>query len=427
MIDYILTPLWVFMEMFFLDVLADTFLLKKKSQTWPKRICGLLFLTMIMSVSVTLFQDTAVIKLFFDFLLAYAYLSYFYHTTPWEAVTVYLFNYSVIINVDFIGLSAYYHVLGTSENTLIFYIMCLAVKSAELGSGFLIRWIWRRNGAVSIHSKEMRALFPAFGIIVGAGVFASEFLVQTQTVPAEVTILMSGMIGLNVTLVFYMLLASRAEIEKNNLRDAALQTGMQLKIYKNKQELYVRQGKRLHEYKNQLLTISHMLNQGLISQALEYIRGLTGGMARELERIYTNHPVVDAVLNMKRQEALAKGVNINFMGSDLKNMALKEEEIIILLGNLLDNAIEAAEQCEAGRSIQVRIVQEERQLVISVKNPCARKPLLEDGRMVTTKPDGDNHGYGLAAIQDIARQHDGVFVIKEEENCVKATVLIPEP
>ena len=237
---------------------------------------------------------------------------------------------------------------------------------------------------------------------------------------------MAGMIGLNIFLVFNMLLAARVELEKNSLKDAARQTKMELLIYQNKQELYTKQGKRLHEYKNQLLTISDMLEQGLVSQTLQYIQGLTGEIGKALERIYTNHPVVDAILNMKRQEALNRGVNVNLMCGDLRDMILKEDEIIILLGNLLDNAIEAAEKCESEGMVLVRIVREKRQLVITVKNSYAGQLHLEDSRLMTSKLDEENHGYGLAAIQDIAGRYDGTFVVKAEGDYVKATVLIPD-
>lgn len=426
MIAYILTHLWVFMEMLFLDILADAFLIKKKSGSRSKRVFGLLFLTMVMSVSVTLFEDIVALKLFFDFLLVYAYLLYFYQTTLGEALSVYVINYSVIICIDFIGVSGYYYIFGTSENMPMFYLMCLMVKSTELGSGFLIRWFWKKGGNAAIRSEGIRALFPSFVIIAGAGIFASQFLMRTQTVPVEVAVLMAGMIGLNIFLVFNMLLAARVELEKNSLKDAARQTKMELLIYQNKQELYTKQGKRLHEYKNQLLTISDMLEQGMVSQTLQYTQGLTGEIGKALERIYTNHPVVDAILNMKRQEALNRGVNVNLMCGDLRDMILKEDEIIILLGNLLDNAIEAAEKCESEGMVLVRIVREKRQLVITVKNSYAGQLHLEDSRLMTSKLDEENHGYGLAAIQDIAGRYDGTFVVKAEGDYVKATVLIPD-
>lgn len=427
MINFILAPLWVFMEILLLDILADAFLIKKISKSRLKRVSGLLLLTMFESVLVLLMRDVVMIKILLFFLPAYAYLLLFYHTTLGEAFSVYVINYSVIISIDFICVSGYYYIFGTSENIGMLYIMCLATKCTELGSGFLIRRLWRRGGKATIRSAEIRALFPSFVIIVGVGIFAAEFLIRMQSVPVEVMVLMAGMIGLNIFLFFYMLLAAKTELEKNSLRDAARQTRMQLEIYQNKQELYIKQGKRLHEYKNQLLAISHMLEQGRVSQTFQYIQGLTGGIAKELDRIYTNHPIADAILNMKRQEALNRGINVNFMCSDLREMRLKEDEIIILLGNLLDNAIEATEKCESDKNIQVWIVQEERQFVITVKNPYVERPRWEEGRIVTLKPDGEKHGYGLASINDIAERYDGVFGIKTEEDYVKATVLIPEP
>ena len=63
----------------------------------------------------------------FDAKKEYAYLLYFYQTTLGEALSVYVINYSVIICIDFIGVSGYYYIFGTSENMPMFYLMCLMV------------------------------------------------------------------------------------------------------------------------------------------------------------------------------------------------------------------------------------------------------------------------------------------------------------
>lgn len=428
MIHSIMTCLWMFMELFCLDILAGAFLIKKKlGLDRVKRVFALLFMTLVMSASVILLEDAAIFGLILDFSLICTYLLAFYQTTLREAFFVYAIHYSVISCIDLCVLFGYNLVFGNSAKIWTYYLMCLFVRITELGSVSLIRWFWRKSGEGTLGSEGILASFPPFIIITGAGIFAAQFLMRTQIVPVRMPALMSGMIGLNMFLFFYMLMAARTESEKNRLRDVARQTRMQLQIYQNKQELYTKQGKRLHEYKNQLLTISHMLEQGLVSQTLALIQDLTGGIAKELERIYTNHPTADAILNMKRQEALSREINVNIICSDLKDLMLKEDEIIILLGNLLDNAMEAAEKCESGRSIQIGIVQEERQFVITVRNPCAEQPHWEEGRIATSKPDGENHGFGLEAIQEIVGRYDGSFAIKAEENCVKATVVIPKP
>lgn len=71
----------------------------------------------------------------------------------------------------------------------------------------------------------------------------------------------------------------------------------------------------------------------------------------------------------------------------------------------------------------VRIVREKRQLVITVKNSYAGQLHLEDSRLMTSKLDEENHGYGLAAIQDIAGRYDGTFVVKAEGDYVKCDCL----
>lgn len=69
MINFILAPLWVFMEILLLDILADAFLIKKISKSRLKRVSGLLLLTMLESVLVLLMRDVVMIKILLFFCL----------------------------------------------------------------------------------------------------------------------------------------------------------------------------------------------------------------------------------------------------------------------------------------------------------------------------------------------------------------------
>ena len=107
MINFILAPLWVFMEILLLDTLADAFLIKKISKSRLKRVFGLLLLTMLESVLVLLLRDVVMIKIFLFFLPVYAYLLLFYHTTLGEAFSVLLYFWDFGKYRD-----ALYHVYG---------------------------------------------------------------------------------------------------------------------------------------------------------------------------------------------------------------------------------------------------------------------------------------------------------------------------
>lgn len=88
MINFILAPLWVFMEILLLDTLADAFLIKKISKSRLKRVFGLLLLTMLESVLDAAAAGCSDDQNISFFLPVYAYLLLFYHTTLGEAFSV---------------------------------------------------------------------------------------------------------------------------------------------------------------------------------------------------------------------------------------------------------------------------------------------------------------------------------------------------
>lgn len=141
-------------------------------------------------------------------------------------------------------------------------------------------------------------------ILIWIGSFLKELLYKNNS--GDIIVLLIIIICLSEFSVLYLLLAARAELERGRIKAAAVQTQMQLGIYKSKQDLYTEQSKRIHDHKNQLLAICHMLEQNQVPQALKYTRKLTGYMVKELDPIYTNHPIADGILNMKKQEAYDK-------------------------------------------------------------------------------------------------------------------------
>ena len=123
------------------------------------------------------------------------------------------------------------------------------------------------------------------------------------------------------------------------------------------QAVYERQGRKLHDYKNQIRTMQVLLKDGDAQSAVELAERLTESILVDMAAVDTKHPVVNAVLNQKYHAAKEQGVSMIFRVSDMREIRLNEEEIVILLSNLLDNAIR---EC-------VKIVQNGRKAVINIK------------------------------------------------------------
>lgn len=121
--------------------------------------------------------------------------------------------------------------------------------------------------------------------------------------------------------------------------------------------------------------------------------------------IQDNNPVVDAILNQKYAQACELGIRVDFAINDLAEFPLSNKETVVVLSNLLDNAIEACKTQKGTRLIRVKIQCSEEKTILSVMNTIDKAPVMENGLPVTTKADPLAHGYGLQNIVSILADH----------------------
>lgn len=96
-------------------------------------------------------------------------------------------------------------------------------------------------------------------------------------------------------------------------------------------------------------------------------------------------------------------------------MNIKSADLCAILGNLLDNAIEACAKVEdeEKRHIRLLIRRIQQMLVIKVENTYSYKPVVKDGNFQTSKTDGGLHGWGIKSAKTAAEKYDGMI----QTNC----------
>ena len=152
---------------------------------------------------------------------------------------------------------------------------------------------------------------------------------------------------------------------------------------------------------------------------------LTESISVDLSAINTNHPVVNAVLNHKFHTAKEKQIAMIFQVGDVHEICLTEEEIVILLGNLLDNAIAECERVvKAGRDavIQLKFIHEDGKVILSVKNPVLAKVQIVDNKVQVNAKTG--HGIGLKNVEAVAEKYDGNIAFDCDEKEFRAAVIL---
>ena len=251
-------------------------------------------------------------------------------------------------------------------------------------------------------------------ITVGAMLLMFFYSSTEAEVQTAYLFLSVGLIFINIFVIELM----QGILEKEELlRESALagqKKESRLAHYRDMQAVYERQGRKMHDYKNQIRTMQVLLKKGDTQAAAALAERLPESISVEMAAVNTNHPVVDAVLNQKFHAAREQGVSMTFRVGDMGGLRLDEEETVILLSNLLDNAIhECVKVAQLGRKavIHVKLVQEDGKLIFFVRNPVAEKVEVTEST-------------GLSNVKAVADKYGGDFAVSCDAEKFQAVVML---
>lgn len=169
--------------------------------------------------------------------------------------------------------------------------------------------------------------------------------------------------------------------------------------------LYEKQLQNTHDTVNHLLVIRSFIESGKSDAALNYLTNM-------LERtavsgiISCNNSAVDALLNRKYTVAKEKGIDTYYEINDISECYVSDIDLITIISNSLDNALEAVEKSES-KTIGVKIVYKDNVLLISVKNSFKNE---------TEKSYKQGRGNGLKIIDRVIKQYDGIYTVQSSND-----------
>lgn len=290
---------------------------------------------------------------------------------------------------------------------------------------FLKRYIVKQSFDMLNMTEWFRfILFPVFTIIIIMLLSTNYGLVGNETQKNALLGVTFGLLVMNL-MVFYLIgdiTKRESKIRENEivLERVKHETGM----YRTISENYEKQRKREHEFKNQLAFIAALARENRVDEIHHYLKEYDQEIMQNTDSIDTNNVIVNAILNSKYQEMREKGILFVVKINDLSTLQMQDEDIVLILSNLLNNAIEAAEQSEEA-VVKLKFVIEEEQTILSVINTFSKEPVVSGNRFLTTKTeDADRHGIGLENIKETVEKYDGSCVIRHDEKNFKVAILI---
>ncbi len=179
-----------------------------------------------------------------------------------------------------------------------------------------------------------------------------------------------------------------------------------------------------HDYHNHLQTLKAKLDMGQGEGARAYLDRLEEDLDGIRALAETGNVSVDAILNAKLSLVLKKEIELNFKAQVPQALTVSDIDLCVILGNLIDNAVESCEQVEEDRRfLRLYIGVLKKQLYLSITNATAETVRKIDAAYISAKR--GNHGHGLKRIDRVVEKYGG-YVNRQNEPGVFATeILLP--
>lgn len=184
-----------------------------------------------------------------------------------------------------------------------------------------------------------------------------------------------------------------------------------------------------HDYNNLRIAVAELMKIGKTSEALGLLNTYDdsiNGCENLFLHFDTGNGIADALLSEKQRRAIVINTVIEFDGC-IPTDKIAPEYLCIVLGNILDNAIEASEKivCNEIKNIKVICRYTRGYMFIKVMNPVSENVKIIKNFIPSTKTDKLAHGFGLYSLNKIVKKYDGKFDISCENNIFYTNIALP--
>lgn len=178
-----------------------------------------------------------------------------------------------------------------------------------------------------------------------------------------------------------------------------------------------------HDYHNHMQTIKAHLALGQVAEAEDYVDRMEGELDRIDFKYKTGNIGVDAILNSKLTMAEKHGIAVKCDAVLPGELPVSQLDLCVILGNLIDNAVEACDKMESHKFLRLYMCVRKKQLYISVTNATSEVIRKLDWEYISMKR--GNHGHGLKRI-DLTVAKCGGYINRQNEPGVFATeIMLP--
>ena len=355
-------------------------------------------------------------------LLVIAAVAWYYQRKKIKNILFLIFFYDVGVGLwDFL-LQAGLGILFRSEKFI-------NPSVPEFLAGIWLVRLFMLGAAIALvkQCNKNEVMMRTLSIVVSMGLFGTVMLSQQTILPLDEDQIGSWII-LVVILTFAILFYRTNQQYEMEVEIAKLkqeQTEIIERDYQALRRTYVENAKLYHDLHNHIEAIYQCLIQGETKEAVRYCEDLRTPVREISQTIWTGDKALDYLISSKmalaEQEQIKIKVNIEYP----HNTNIRSVDLTTILGNLLDNALEAVKTApDSLRFLNLTVRRINAMLIIKVENGYGNTPTEENGKLLTSKMDKAFHGWGLKSVQTAADRYDGTISIDYKEGIFQSVVTL---
>ena len=349
-----------------------------------------------------------------------------YESTIRKRLVAVFGTFAILSTVDFlIALSSGVYqvdVFDTSGMENIFGFIILGATN------YILALLLRKFKNIRKNAMNSTMFLIFYSVVLALTMVFLLFVVIPYLSPSAAIIAIIALLGVNIFM-YYI----------HDILSATYEEKLKSELHSQEKEYYFAQCQLMQESVERVKTIRHDMKlhlvtaadynaSGKVDELADYLQGLLGDIS--VSEIYsdTGNIAFDSIINFKLKAATEQNIKTDINVFVPPALNIEVADIVTILGNLLDNALDAVAKTQ-NKTIKLNVKASKGNLFIKVDNSFDGEVKYAKGKdgiaeAITTRKDGDNHGYGLKNIRKVAEKYNGHVKITHSDNVFSTGVFL---
>ena len=336
-------------------------------------------------------------------------------------ILYYLIFYIIMVGMEFVV--GIFFTIITSPDFFIkelypfkYFILVIITKLMAYMALRLIKLFLNRK-EIGMRGKLLKMAFvvPVTTMLLYAGLFYANIQIEE----GKVILCIGCMLLLfSNVLVFYIIEKLTFVMEQNSEYELMdLQNTLNHTYYERMEEVEEKYKQYAHNLKEYLQTISGLATKCKSEEIVDILKDMEVEVDSISDKIYTSNSILNALLCEKELQAQKEEIGFHVMiEPELDLGKIKNGDIIVMVGNLIDNAIEAAALCKEEKRIDLKFFESDGNfIVLDIENTYGNRIKRKEGSYLSTKKNPLYHGIGIKSVRETAEKYGGMLFQEQKE------------